>query len=124
MENEYRPEVSGSGWEGNRRSGVVLAVRHRLCASSSGLNCLRKTDMHKIPQLCNICMHMLHATEVMAIFLTFWPILAKIWLPWQRPLDLVSNITRTRSVSEYTRVLALCLVYSLSGRIMIGYQSW
>jgi len=30
---------------------------------------------------------MLHTTEVMAIFLTFWPILAKIWLPWQRPLD-------------------------------------
>jgi len=26
-------------------------------------------------------------TEVMAIFLIFWPTLAKIWLPWQRPLD-------------------------------------
>ena len=26
-------------------------------------------------------------TEVMAIFVIFWPILAKIWLPWQRPLD-------------------------------------
>ena len=26
-------------------------------------------------------------TEVMAIFLIFWPILAKIWLPWQRSLD-------------------------------------
>jgi len=26
-------------------------------------------------------------TEVMAIFVKFWPILAKIWLPWQRPLD-------------------------------------
>ena len=31
-------------------------------------------------------MDMLHTTEVMAIF-DFWPILAKIWLPWQRPLD-------------------------------------
>ena len=30
---------------------------------------------------------MLHTTEVMAIFVIFWPILAKIWLPWQRPLD-------------------------------------
>ena len=26
-------------------------------------------------------------TEVMAIFVIFWPILAKIWLPWQRPLN-------------------------------------
>jgi len=30
---------------------------------------------------------MLHTAEVMAIFVIFWPILAKIWLPWQRPLD-------------------------------------
>jgi len=32
---------------------------------------------------------MLHTTEVMfvAIFVIFWPIWAKIWLPWQRPLD-------------------------------------
>jgi len=30
---------------------------------------------------------MLHTTEVMAISLIFWAILAKIWLPWQRPLD-------------------------------------
>ena len=26
-------------------------------------------------------------TEVMAIFVIFWLILAKYWLPWQRPLD-------------------------------------
>jgi len=26
--------------------------------------------------------------EVVAIFVIFWPILAKNWLPWQRPLDL------------------------------------
>jgi len=26
-------------------------------------------------------------TEVMAIFVIFLPILAKIWLPWQCPLD-------------------------------------
>ena len=32
-------------------------------------------------------MDMSLTTEVMAIFVTFWPILAKIWLPWQRPLD-------------------------------------
>jgi len=33
-------------------------------------------------------MDMLHTTAVMAIFVIFWPILAKIWLPWQRPLHL------------------------------------
>ena len=32
------------------------------------------------------CMDMSLTTEVMAIFLIFWPILAKIWLPWQHPL--------------------------------------
>jgi len=32
-------------------------------------------------------MDMSLTTEVMAIFVIFWPILAKIWLPWQRPLD-------------------------------------
>ena len=32
-------------------------------------------------------MNMSLTTEVMAIFVIFWPILAKIWLPWQRPLD-------------------------------------
>jgi len=28
-----------------------------------------------------------YTTEVMAIFVIFLPILAKIWLPWQRHLD-------------------------------------
>jgi len=32
-------------------------------------------------------MDMSLTTEVMAIFVIFWPILAKIWLPWQRPSD-------------------------------------
>ena len=32
-------------------------------------------------------MDMLHTTELMATFLIFWPILAKMWLPWQRSLD-------------------------------------
>ena len=31
-------------------------------------------------------MDMLHTTEVMAIFVIFWPIVAKNWLPWQYPL--------------------------------------
>jgi len=34
-----------------------------------------------------LCIDMLHTTEVMAIFVIFLPILAKIWLPWQLPLD-------------------------------------
>jgi len=33
-----------------------------------------------------ICIYMSHIIEVMTIFVTFLPILAKIWLPWQ-PLD-------------------------------------
>jgi len=32
-------------------------------------------------------MDVLHTTEIMAICMIFLPILAKIWLPWQRPLD-------------------------------------
>ena len=32
-------------------------------------------------------MDMSLTTEVIAIYVIFWPILAKIWLPWQRPLD-------------------------------------
>jgi len=32
-------------------------------------------------------MGMLHTTEVMAILVIFLPILAIIWLPWQRLLD-------------------------------------
>jgi len=30
---------------------------------------------------------MSHTTEVITIFVKFLPILAKIWLPWQRSLD-------------------------------------
>jgi len=36
---------------------------------------------HLSPQCC------FHTTKVMAIFLRFLPILAKIWLPWQRLLN-------------------------------------
>jgi len=30
---------------------------------------------------------MLRTTEVIDILGVFYPVLAKIWLPWQRPLD-------------------------------------
>jgi len=34
-------------WEGNRRFGVILAIRYRLCRTSTcGLNGLRKTDAY------------------------------------------------------------------------------
>jgi len=33
------------GWEGNRRSGVTLAVRHRLGLSTYGLNGLREMSI-------------------------------------------------------------------------------
>jgi len=36
----------------------------------------------------HLCTDVLHTTEVMAIFVTLLPILAKIWLSWQRPLYL------------------------------------
>jgi len=42
---------------------------------------------HKPYLKTKVCMDMLHTTEVTAIVVIFWPILAKIWLPWQRPLD-------------------------------------
>jgi len=35
----------------------------------------------------NSALYLWLRTEVMAIFVIFLPILAKIWLPWQRPLD-------------------------------------
>jgi len=39
--------VMPRGWEGNRRSGVALAMRHGLkCLSTYGLNGLRKGDEH------------------------------------------------------------------------------
>jgi len=42
---------------------------------------------HKPYLKTKLCMDMLDTTEVMAIFVIFWPILAKIWLSWQRSLD-------------------------------------
>jgi len=36
-------------------------------------------------------MDMLYKSEVMAIFVIFWPMWAKIWSPWQCPLDLCSQ---------------------------------
>ena len=43
---------------------------------------------HKPYLKTKLCISMLHTTEVLAIFVIFLPILAKIWLPRQRPLDI------------------------------------
>ena len=43
----HQAVVPASGWEGNRRSGVTLAMRHRLSGISTyGLNGLVKGDEH------------------------------------------------------------------------------
>jgi len=52
-------------------------------------------------------------TEVMAIFVIFWPILAKIWLPWQRPLDLsIRNVFC--GLVDHENPLLLVIAFSLS----------
>jgi len=58
-----------------------------LCTGVSQTNSLMAQPYLKT----KLCVDMLHTTEVMAIFVIFWPILAKIWLPWQRPLDSCSQ---------------------------------
>jgi len=45
--NDSGPLVPAIGWEGNRRSGIALAMRHRLNGISTyWLNCLGKGDEH------------------------------------------------------------------------------
>jgi len=38
-------------------------------------------DQNLVAMETKLCMDMLHTTRVIAIFVIFWPILAKIWLP-------------------------------------------
>jgi len=54
-----------------------------LCTGVSQTNSLMVQPYLKT----KLCMDKLHTTEVMAIFVIFVPILAKIWLSWQRPLE-------------------------------------
>ena len=46
----------------------------------------------------------LHTTEVMAIFVICLPILAKIWLPWQRRLDRCSQKCPLRIVQPPKKI--------------------
>ena len=60
-------------------------------------------------------MDMSLTNEVIAIFVIFWPILAKIWLPWQRPLDpcnqkCLLRIGRPRKPPVISNCVSLSLV--------------
>ena len=64
----------------------LVAMVMRFCPLCTGVSQMNSTIAQTLSQT-KLCMDMLHTTEVMAIFVILWPILAKIWLPWQRPLD-------------------------------------
>jgi len=61
----------------------LVAMLKPLCPLSMGVSQMNSPIAQTLSQ--NQILHGLHTTEVMAIFVIFWPILAKIWLPWQRP---------------------------------------
>ena len=61
---------------------------------------------------------MLHTTEVMAIFVIFWPILAKIWLPWQRPLDPFNQKCLLWIEHKLYLKTKLCMDMSLTTEVM------
>ena len=113
MATPLRPlqsEMSSSDWSTTKTyviSNHILAISHRNaficiysnfspqigCHGNAPLSLVYGSVIDEFPDGANLisktklCMDMLHTTEVMAIFVIFWPILAKIWLPWQRPLD-------------------------------------
>ena len=64
----------------------LVALVTTLCPLCTGVSQM-KSRWHKPYLKTKLCMDMSHTTEIMAIVVIFWPILAKIWLPWQRPLD-------------------------------------
>ena len=82
-------------------SNHILAISHRNaliciysnfspkngCHGNAHLSLVYGSVKYKFPDQNKLCMDMSLTTEVMAIFVIFWLILAKYWLPWQRPLD-------------------------------------
>jgi len=64
----------------------LVAMVTTLCPLCTGVSQM-KSRWHKPYLKTKLCMDMLHTTKVIAIFVIFWPTLAKNWLPWQRPLD-------------------------------------
>ena len=57
-----------------------------LCRLRRGVSQM-KSRWHKPYLKTKLCMDLSLTTEVMAMFVIFWPILAKHWLPWQCPLE-------------------------------------
>jgi len=64
----------------------LVATVTLLCPLCTGVSEMSSLIVQPYPKT-KLCIDMLHTTEVMATFEIFLPILAKIWLPWQRPLD-------------------------------------
>jgi len=64
----------------------LLAMVTPLCSLCTGVSQMN-SPMAQTYLKTKLCMDASLRTEVMAIFVIFWLILAKIWLPWQRPLD-------------------------------------
>ena len=64
----------------------LVAMVTPLCPLCTGVSKMN-SPMAQTYLRTKLCMDMSLTTEVMAIFVIFWPILAQIWLPWQRPLD-------------------------------------
>jgi len=64
----------------------LVAMVTPLCRLCTGVSQTNSLMVHPYLKT-KLCMDMLHTTELMAIFVIFLTILAKIWLPWQRSLD-------------------------------------
>ena len=64
----------------------LVAMVTPLCPLCTGVSQMNSTIAQTYLKT-ELCMDMLHTSEVMAIVVFFLPIFAKIWLPWQRLLD-------------------------------------
>jgi len=64
----------------------LVAMVTPLCPLCTGVSQMN-SPMHKPYLKTKLYMDLWLKTEVMAISVIFRPIVAKIWLPWQRPLD-------------------------------------
>ena len=64
----------------------LVAIVKRLCPVCTGVSQMN-SPMAQPYLTTKLCMDVWLKTEVNAIFVILWPIMAKIWLPWQCPLD-------------------------------------
>ena len=65
----------------------LVAMVTPLCSLCTGVSQMYSPIAQALSRNQTLHGYMSLTTEVLAIFVIFWPILAKIWLPWQRPLD-------------------------------------